>query len=104
MGLKIFKKKKVNYREMFEHYEQDLFGRVVDECIKKSTDLTNIKISRVIEFHNRGFTIIKLKRYTYKDDETIIKEKTFSLRGLPELIIEKESIIEGIRKYFVEER
>lgn len=104
----MFKKKKtvnteVDYRKMFEYYEQELFARILTEYIKEATELTNINLSKVIEW-NIGFVKIKLKKKTQQDDTTIIKEKTFSLRGLPELIVKKESIIEGIRKYFVEER
>lgn len=96
-------KRKINQRykkDIIEDFKKELFERIVDECIESATELTSIKISRVIEFHN-CFVQINFKKYEYNEDTTIIKTNTY--RDLAHLIVEKENLIEFIKSNFVKE-
>lgn len=100
----MFKRKinQIDEKNIIENFEKELFKRIVDECIEKATEFTSIKISRIIEFCN-SFVKISFKKYTYNEDTTAIKIKHCTYRDLAHLIVEKEKLIEFIKREFVKE-
>lgn len=98
-------KRKINQmdeKNIIEDFEKELFKRIVDECIEKAVEFTSIKISREIVFDS-CFIQINFKKYTYNEDTTTIKTKHCTYRDLAHLIVEKENLIEFIKREFVKE-
>lgn len=96
----MFKRKKVSKPDEIGEFKQQMFNRIVYECIEKATEFTGVRINKKIDFRD-SYADVLLEAYIYEDYKTTIIRRKYCFRDWAHLIVTKDDFIECIKNDIV---